>query len=72
VISDVVMPEMDGYQLVEIIRNKYPQVKIQLVSGFTDNRHMGKLDKCLHQNLLPKPYTAQLLLKNVRALLDNK
>ena len=72
VISDVVMPEMDGYQLVEIIRNKYPQVKIQLVSGFTDNRHMGNLDKCLHQNLLPKPYTAQLLLKNVRALLDNK
>jgi PAS domain S-box-containing protein len=69
-ISDVIMPEMDGYQLSAIVQEKYPDLKIQLASGFTDERHEGIINESLHQNLLYKPYNSQVLFKNIRALLD--
>jgi len=72
IFSDVVMPDMDGYQLAEIVQSKYPHIKIQLASGFTDNRHENHLDKNLQKNTLPKPYTSNLLLKSIRALLEKK
>ena len=50
--SDVIMPEMDGYQLAVIVQKKYPDVKIQLASGFADTRHKELVDTSLHQKLL--------------------
>lgn len=69
-LSDVIMPEMDGYELATIVQNKYPNVKIQLASGFSDDRHLKNLDEKLHNNLLHKPYHAQTLLRKIRELLD--
>lgn len=69
-VSDVVMPEMDGYQLAEIVQEKYPTVKVQMVSGFSDNRHKDMTDEGLHKKLLNKPYQSQTLLKRIRELLD--
>lgn len=68
-ISDVIMPGIDGYQLAKIVQHKYPNVKIQLASGFTDNLHLNTIDKQLHKNLLHKPFDSELLLKRVRHLL---
>jgi len=70
VLSDIIMPEMDGYQLSAIIQEQYPQIKIQLASGFSDERHKEIVDEDLRMNLLYKPYNSQALLKNVRGLLD--
>lgn len=69
-ISDVIMPEMDGYQLATIVKDKYPEIKIQLVSGFTDERNMGMDDKQLQQDLLQKPFNSQDLLQRIRELCD--
>jgi two-component system, cell cycle sensor histidine kinase and response regulator CckA len=71
-ISDVIMPEMDGYQLSAIVKEKYPAIKIQLVSGFTDVQNMSMVDEGLQQNLLLKPFNAQALLQRVRELLNEK
>jgi CheY-like chemotaxis protein len=38
VISDIVMPEMDGEELAENLREINPDIKILLCSGFTDSR----------------------------------
>ena len=46
-LSDVIMPEMDGYQLATTVQALYPEVKIQLASGFTDDRHADKLSNKL-------------------------
>lgn len=69
-LSDVIMPEMDGYQLSAIVKEKYPSVKIQLASGFSDGRHVKVSDDTLHKNLLHKPYHSEQLLKVIRELLD--
>jgi len=70
VLSDVIMPNMDGYQLAEQIQKNYPQIKIQMASGFADGRHDHVINNSLHQNLLHKPYTSNTLLTYVRSLLD--
>ena len=71
-ISDVIMPEMDGYQLAAIVKEKYPDIKIQLASGFTDERNIEMVDKNLQQNLLRKPFNSQALLQKMHELLNNK
>ncbi|MBF0264856.1 MAG: response regulator [Gammaproteobacteria bacterium] len=70
VLSDVVMPEMDGYQLAEQIQELYPHIKIQLASGFSDDRHIKAKDDSLHKNLLIKPLSVSTLLHRLRRLLD--
>jgi len=69
-LSDVVMPEMDGFQLALIVQERYPNVKIQLTSGFTDNRHLEFAGTSLQKNLLQKPFNSNSLLKRIRDLLD--
>lgn len=71
VISDVIMPEMDGYQLAKEIMTSYPKVKLQLVSGFTDNRHNEHITEEIHQKLLYKPVNSKVLIKRLRELLDS-
>ncbi len=71
VISDVIMPEMDGYQLANKIVTDYPAIKVQLVSGFTDDRHNEHVTEELHKKLLYKPVNSKVLLKRLRELLDN-
>ncbi len=71
-LSDVIMPEMDGYQLAQFVQKNYPSIKIQLASGFTDNRHQQTTDDSLTRNILHKPYASEALLKRVREILDQK
>ena len=70
VLTDVIMQGMDGYQLAAKIAEKYPEIKIQLASGFNENRHKDLIDDDLHRQALQKPYSTHALLKRVRELLD--
>lgn len=70
VLSDIIMPEMDGYQLAAKVQEKYPEIKIQLVSGFSDDRHINMVNDELYDNLIYKPYQSHTLLKRIRDLLD--
>ena len=69
-ISDVVMPNMDGYKLSAQVREKFPDVKIQLISGYHDNRSRTEEDEILNATLLNKPFTAKSLYQAVRKRLD--
>lgn len=69
-LSDIIMPEMDGYQLAAIVKEKYPDIKIQLASGFADERDTGKIDGSFKHNILLKPYNSQTLLQTVHRLLE--
>ena len=71
ILTDIVMPEMDGYELATIVQEKYPNIKIQLVSGFTDDRHTNSDNSDLHKNLLRKPYSLITVLERIRLLLNS-
>ena len=69
-LTDVIMPEMDGYQLAAIVHDKYPNTKIQLASGFSDDRHVDNVNASLQEELLHKPYHSKKLLLRIRELLN--
>ena len=69
-LSDVIMPKMDGYQLAEIVTEKYPEIKIQMLSGFSDDRNLEVENNLLHIQQLHKPFSSVELLKRVRETLD--
>ncbi len=66
--SDVIMPDVDGYELAAITHKKYPNVKIQLASGFTGEHHTQYVNAELTNNLLQKPYNSQSLLNKIQSL----
>jgi len=70
VLSDIIMPNMDGYQLADKVMAEYPAVKIQLTSGFSGGRHIGYDSAELKNKVLNKPYDNNELLKRVYTLLN--
>ncbi len=68
-ITDIIMPDMDGYALAAIVQQKYPDIKIQLASGFSGKDYARQVDENLLKNLLQKPYNIEALLKKIRTLL---
>ena len=69
VLSDLVMPKMDGAELTKIIKKRYPDTKIILSSGYPENctPKNGKLDDII---FLPKPYTFSNLLKKIEEIMQ--
>ena len=72
VLTDVIMPEMNGYELSTKIRMLYPDMKIQIASGFTDELTIGTTNEELHSQRLQKPFTSNVLLKKIREVLDSE
>jgi signal transduction histidine kinase len=71
VLTDVLMPGLDGYQLAVKIEESHPKIKIRLVSGFADDKNIGAVDSDLQRSLINKPYSRVELLRSVRASLDS-
>lgn len=70
VLSDVIMPEMDGFELAHIIHYSYPDIKIQLCSGFSNAKGNSVTNETLSKNLLTKPFTSNKLLTEIQKLLN--
>ncbi|MCP4272137.1 MAG: response regulator [Gammaproteobacteria bacterium] len=68
--SDVIMPGMSGYELAREARKKYPEMKIQLTSGYDHNSQGDAEHTLLKNKTLYKPYGDVKLLKTIRNVLD--
>ncbi len=71
-ITDVIMPKMNGRELTQSIRQFNPGMKVLYVSGYTDETiaHQGVLEA--GTPLLEKPFALQDLGRKVRQILDNQ
>jgi PAS domain S-box-containing protein len=71
-ITDVVMPQLNGRQLADRVRAMRPDLEILFMSGYSDHllERDGVLERGLH--FLPKPITPASLTQAVRAILDER
>src|SRR5579883_295817 len=66
VVSDVVMPEMDGPTLLKELRKKNPDLKIIFVSGYAEDAFEKSLPDSSAYNFLAKPFTLKQLVSAVK------
>ena len=72
ILTDVVMPEMSGPQLVTRITALCPDARVLYMSGYTDDEVIGRGLANPGIMLLQKPFSAQELVERVRLALDQK
>ncbi len=69
-LTDVVMPGMNGRELAEGLRALHPETRVLFTSGYGEEviAHHGVLDAAL--SFLPKPYSLQSLAVKIREVLE--
>jgi CheY-like chemotaxis protein len=68
-LTDVIMPGLDGVELATAVRRKHPQTKVMYMSGYSDRTIEGIGDGAI---LLRKPFSQQLLAGKVREVLASR
>jgi two-component system cell cycle sensor histidine kinase/response regulator CckA len=69
VVSDVVMPEMDGPTLLGELRKLYPDLKVIFVSGYAEEAFRKNLPEGEEFNFLPKPFSLRQLVETVKQVI---
>lgn len=69
-ISDVVMPQMDGPSLVKEIRRRRECIKIIFISGYAEDAFRKNLGKGEVFSFLPKPFSLKQLAEKVKDVLE--
>lgn len=69
IISDVVMPEMDGPTMLKVVREKMPNLKIIFVSGYAEESVRRDIGEDQSVDFLPKPYSLDQINSKVKEVL---
>ncbi|GAC1506576.1 MAG: hypothetical protein NVS2B14_18390 [Chamaesiphon sp.] len=71
VLTDMMMPLMDGSTIIRTLQKINPQVKIIVVSGLEANRKIAEVASYSIKSFLLKPYTAQELLTTLHDVISD-
>ena len=66
VLSDVVMPTMDGPEMIAILKKMRPYIRVLYMSGYTGEALAERSGVEMNDTVLEKPFTATVLLQRVR------
>jgi two-component system cell cycle sensor histidine kinase/response regulator CckA len=69
-ITDVVMPQMNGPQLVNHIRPAHPSLQVIFISGYAEDTFRQQLVSDSHIHFLPKPFNLKELALKVKQVLS--
>jgi len=70
VLTDMMMPIMDGPATIQVLRRMNPAVRIIGASGLSDPGHAAQAASLGVESFLPKPFTAETLLKALKTVLS--
>lgn len=70
VVSDVMMPEMDGPTMLSHLRESLPDVKVIFISGYAEDAFDKNLKKGESFTFLPKPFSLKQLAATVKETLE--
>ncbi len=62
VLTDAMMPVMDGFALIRAVKQINPNVHVILASGLSSDQHQNQATAAGVKRFLPKPYNAKVLL----------
>ncbi|MDF2797990.1 MAG: hybrid sensor histidine kinase/response regulator [Devosia sp.] len=71
-ISDVVMPEMDGPTLLKHVRKSMPRLKVIFVSGYAEESVRRDIEDDQSVEFLPKPYSLDQINSKVKEVLQKQ
>jgi len=71
-LSDIKMPVMDGIALALTVAAQFPDLTILLMTGFADQRERAHGLEALIYDVVPKPFSLQVLLEKVDDALRRK
>ena len=69
-LTDVIMPDLTGPVLAERLRSRQPDLQVLFISGFHDADLVQRFVSNKGFSLLPKPFTVDGLLREVKLSLD--
>jgi two-component system cell cycle sensor histidine kinase/response regulator CckA len=69
VVSDVVMPEMDGPSLLRELRSRKPEIRVIFVSGYAEEAFRKNLPEGQQFDFLPKPFGLKQLVEAVKRVM---
>ena len=69
-LTDVIMPQIDGYQLSDHLRFLRPEMKVLYMSGYAASTGPAQIKSKCGARVLPKPFCKEALLLAVRQMLD--
>jgi len=69
-LTDIVMPEMDGIALALKVAKDYPKLKVLMMTGYAhEQQRVYNLEILIH-DVVPKPFTLQQIREAARQVLD--
>ena len=71
-LSDIKMPVMHGISLALTVAAQYPELTILLMTGFADQRERAHGLEALIYDVVPKPFSLDILLEKVADALSGK
>jgi len=69
-VTDVVMPGMDGTTLARLVRMERPHIQVILMSGYAENTALGEFSGEDGIHFLPKPFSLKQLAGKVKDVLE--
>ena len=70
-VSDVIMPGMNGIELYKLISDIWPSIKVLFMSGYAPHTVMRSAIEDLDKPFMQKPFNPKIFTKKVREILDS-
>ena len=70
IISDVIMPEMTGLDLFELVSESSPEIKFLFISGYSDDFKINEENLYSSRIFIQKPFSSEEVFSKIKEVLD--